>query len=277
MSSKLETVTAYLPLFVPATRPERFDGAATSGATAIIVDLEDAVSIKMKEGARRQLGTYVTDALAAKVDVFVRINASGTQWHEGDLRIVADLPICGVMLPKCQSSDEISALRKNLSAATQVIALIESPQGLVHARSIAAAAERIAFGSLDYCISINAAHTHRALAPARAELVLAAALAGRRGPIDGVTMNFSAPREVLIDSRHGAAMGMGGKLLIHPLQIAPARQAYRPSETDLKRARRILQVAEEGAVAVDGMMVDEPVIAWARGIVATAAILGAGE
>jgi citrate lyase subunit beta/citryl-CoA lyase len=178
------------------------------------------------------------------------------------------------MLPKCQSADVVSALRERLPALIQVIALIESPQGMANARSIAKAAERIAFGSIDYAVSINAPHTHRALASARAELVLAAALAGRRGPIDGVTLDVSDPRQVMIDSRHGFAMGMGGKLLIHPRQIAPARQGYRPSDSDLTRARKILEVSENGVIAVDGMMVDAPVIAWAKALLATAAELG---
>jgi citrate lyase subunit beta / citryl-CoA lyase len=277
MSNKLETVIAYLPLFVPATRPERFDRAATSGATAIIVDLEDGVSIDAKEGAQRLLRSSVTDTLALKSDVFVRINPFGTQWNESDLLLVAELPIRGVMLPKCQSSDEVSMLRKNLPPLTQVIALIESPQGLANARSIAKAAERIAFGSLDYAVSINAAHTHRALAAARAELVLAAALAGRMGPIDGVTTSFSNPEQVFSDASEGAEMGMGGKLLIHPLQIPPARQAYRPSDTDLKRARNIMQLPENGVLAADGMMVDAPVITWAKRILATAAAVGVDE
>ena len=209
--------------------------------------------------------------------MFVRINGFGTPWHEADLIAIAGLPIRGVMLPKCQSTDEVKAVRGHLRAHSQVIALIESPVGLAHARPIAAVAERIAFGSLDYAVSINAAHTHRALASARSELVLAAALANRLGPLDGVTTNFSDARQILVDCRHGVAMGMGGKLLIHPAQIAPAREAFRPSETDLERARKVLQIPDSGAVAVDGLMVDAPVIAWAKRVLATAAALGNRE
>jgi citrate lyase subunit beta / citryl-CoA lyase len=274
MPSKLETVTAYLALFVPATRAERFANAAASGATAIIIDLEDGVAIHAKETARDLLRTHVTDDLVAKVDVFVRVNAVGTEWFDGDVRVVADLPVDGVMLSKCESPDQVKALKRQLADSSQVIALIESPQGMLHARSVAAVAERLAFGSVDYSLLINAAHNHRALAHARSELVLAAALAGRMSPIDGVTTNFFDPRQVLIDARHGAMMGMGGKLLIHPMQIAPARQAYCPSAVDLKRAREVLKVEDAGAVALDGMMVDAPVIAWARRIVASAAALG---
>jgi citrate lyase subunit beta / citryl-CoA lyase len=273
----LETLAAYLPLFVPATRPERFERAAASGAIAIIIDLEDAVPVAAKEDARRQLGSGLTDALASRIDVFVRINGFGTHWHKDDLIAIAGLPIRGVMLPKCQSADEVKSVHGHLPALSQVIALIESPAGLAHARSIAVVAERIAFGSLDYSVSINAAHTHRALAAARSELVLAAALAGRMGPIDGVTTKVSDLKQILVDCRHGVAMGMGGKLLIHPAQVAPARKAFFPSDSDLERARKIVRFEGSGAAAVDGMMVDAPVIAWARRILATAAALGNHE
>ncbi len=273
MSSKLETSMAYLPLFVPATRPERFNRAAISGASAIVIDLEDSVPALEKKEARQLLKKGFSDALAAKIDVFIRINAVHTEWYEDDLLAVSKLPIRGVMLAKCQSPGEIIALRRSLPTLAQVIALIESPRGLALSRSIATVAERLAFGSLDYSILIRSSHTPRALAAARAELVFAAALSGRMGPIDGVTTNLADVKRVFLDSRHGAAMGMGGKLLIHPSQVAPARKGYCPSTTDIDRARKILEVADAGAVAVDGMMVDAPVVDWAKRILATAASL----
>src|SRR6202011_2812525 len=140
-------------------------------------------------------------------DLFIRVNSVGTPWYDDDVTAAATLPICGVMLPKCQSPDQVYALKERLPDAALVIALIESPLGMVNARAIAAAAERIAFGSIDYAGSINAPHTHRALAAARAELVLAAALAGRAGPLDGVTVNTSDARAVTLDSRRAAAVG----------------------------------------------------------------------
>jgi hypothetical protein len=133
---------------------------------------------------------------------------------------------------------------------------------MAHARTIAAVADRIAFGSIYYAVSINALHTPRALAAARAELVLAAALVGRPAPIDGVTLDTSDPRRVSFDTRHSVFMGMGGKLLIHPQQIAPARQAYRPSSAGIARATKIVQNMDGGVRVIDGMMVDAPVVSW---------------
>jgi len=266
--NKLFTDSPYLPLFVPATRPDRFERAATSGASAVIIDLEDAVAVGEKGRARAQAAGGITELLAAKADVFVRINAFGTTWYDEDVAMAAASPVSGVMLPKCESPEVIQSLKQRLPGKALIIALIETPLGMARARSIATVADRIAFGSIDYAMAINAFHTPRALAAARSELVLAAALAGRPAPIDGVTVDISDRRRILMDSRHSVCMGMGGKLLIHPQQIEPAREAYRPTDEDIARAKKVVQATDVGATVIDGRMVDAPVIAWARRILA---------
>jgi citrate lyase subunit beta / citryl-CoA lyase len=84
----LSTDSPYFPLFVPATRPDRFERAATSGASAIIIDLEDAVAVGEKARARVGAAGGITEFLAAKADVFVRINAFGTTWYDEDVRML---------------------------------------------------------------------------------------------------------------------------------------------------------------------------------------------
>jgi citrate lyase subunit beta / citryl-CoA lyase len=253
---------------VPATRPDRFERAATSGASSIIVDLEDTVAIDEKAAARSHAVRGITNSLTAIADVFVRVNSFGTEWYNADISAIAGLPICGVMLPKCESPDIVQSVKQRLPVKALIIALIETPLGMAHARTIAAVADRIAFGSIDYAVSINALHTPRALAAARAELVLAAALVGRAAPIDGVTVDTSDSRRVSFDTRHSVCMSMGGKLLIHPQQIAPARQAYRPSSADIARATKIVQNMDGDVRLIDGTMVDAPVISWAKRILA---------
>ena len=270
-------VVPYFALFVPASRPDRYAKAVASGASAIVIDLEDSVAPDAKEIARSQLQHGITSIRAVGVDVYIRINAAGTQWHCNDLEIIETLPIQGVMLPKCQRIEDIEAVRRHLGRAQQVIALIETPLGVACARPIAMVAERLAFGSLDYSISIGASHSRQALMAARSELVLAAAIAGKPGPIDGITVNTSDCEQVLEDARFGASLGMGGKLLIHPHQLAPAKRGFRPTDTDLERARRTLSASVSGAAAIDGMMVDAPVLAWAKRVVAMAQFLDGGS
>jgi len=252
------------PLFVPANRPERFAKAATSGTDAVILDLEDAVPIADKDTARAALDTSFTD-----LPVIVRINAYGTRWHEADIAAVTRLPLAAVILPKA----EHAALCAQVAVVTgkPVIALIESACGLAHARDIAAVngVARLAFGSIDFCADMGSQHQRDVLLPARSELVLASRLAGIAAPIDGVTVQIADSSVCHDDAAHARALGMTGKLCIHPRQIESVRRAFAPTKEEIDWARRVL-ASGDGAVSVDGAMVDEPVRIRARAIFAQA-------
>ncbi|MGG7568695.1 HpcH/HpaI aldolase/citrate lyase family protein [Rhodovulum sp. DZ06] len=250
------------PLFVPATRPERFAKAASSGADAVILDLEDAVAPADKPAARAALRADFTD-----LPVIVRINPAGTPWHAEDLSAAAAHPFAAVMLPKAESAAAVEAA----AAATglPVLALVETAHGLAAARRIAPAAARMVFGSIDFCADLGCDPLPAVLDAARFELVLAARLAAAPAPWDGVTANLADPGAAAADAAHARAMGMGGKLLIHPRQAAPVRDAFRPSEAQVDWARRVL-AAGDGTSQVDGEMVDEPVRLRARAILSAA-------
>jgi citrate lyase subunit beta/citryl-CoA lyase len=247
-------------LFVPGDRPERFAKAAAR-AEAIIIDLEDAVAQDAKAKARDGLC-----ALPEGAAVYVRINAAGTAWHAADLAAVTGLAIAGVMLPKAESAATV----EGVAAATghRVVALIENAAGMAAARGIAASAgtARLAFGSIDYCADMGAAHTREALLTARCELVLASRLAGLPAPVDGVTTAIDDEAQVEADARYAGSLGMHGKLCIHPRQVEAARRGFAPSVEEIAWARRILAAEGDGAVSVDNMMVDAPVRARARRI-----------
>lgn len=259
-------MVAYIrvPLFVPADKPERFTKAAASGADAVILDLEDAVAIDAKDAARAAL-----DASFTGLPVIVRINAYGTPWHDADIAAVARLPVSRVILPKAEDA----ALCSSVASVTgkPVIALIESARGLVNARGIAAAngVTRLAFGSIDFCADLGCAHLREVLLPVRSELVLASRLAGIAAPIDGVTVQLDDLSAIHDDATHARSMGMTGKLCIHPKQVEAVRRAFSPTEGEIDWAQRIL-ASGDGAVSVDGAMVDEPVRIRARAILAQA-------
>lgn len=130
---------------------------------------------------------------------------------------------------------------------------------------------RLAFGSVDFCADLGSAHLREVLLPARFELVLASRLAGLSAPIDGVTVQLDDPQISAEDAAHARDLGMSGKLCIHPKQIAAIRSAFAPSESDLAWAQRVL-ASGEGAVSVDGAMVDEPVRLRARRLLAAGAL-----
>jgi len=257
--------SASLFLFVPADRPERFEKAAAAGPDAIIVDLEDAVAPSAKNDARTALAAGLA-GLPETVAVFIRVNGIGTPWHEADLALTTKLPIAGVVLPKAERAEGVRGIRSRL-AGKSLIALVETAVGLAEAEAIAKASDRLAFGSVDFAADLGCAHVRDALLLARSRLVLAARLAGQAQPIDGVTLSIKDEAAVEDDARYAASLGLGGKLLIHPAQVAPARRGLAPNEQDIAWAERIVAGSADGAArAVDGIMVDAPVLARAHHI-----------
>ena len=256
-------------LFVPADRPDRYAKAAESDADAIIIDLEDAVAPKTKAAARKML--CVPHALPQGIDIFVRLNGRSTPWYDADVAAVSLLPVAGVILPKTETVTDITALASRFGDRV-IIALIETARGLSAAREIARAPSttRLAFGSIDFCADIGAAHTRDALLAARSEIVLASRLAGIAPPLDGVTTSLDDAALIENDARHASELGFGGKLCIHPRQIAPVWRGFLPSTEEIAWARRVLDAEGQGAASVDGAMVDAPVRARARTIIARA-------
>lgn len=249
------------PLFLPALRMDRLAKAAASGADAVILDLEDAVGPAQKDEARAQLQAGLGAALP--VPVLVRINARGTPWHDADLAACAALPLAGIMLPKAEAAAACDAAAD--AASLPVLALIETARGLDQARAIARASARIAFGSIDYAADLGIAHLPHALAHASGALVHAARMEERPAPIAGVTTELRETPIITRDARHALEMGFGGKLLIHPAQIAPARAGFAPDAEEIAWARRVVEAAGDGGAArVDGAMIDAPVIRRAQ-------------
>lgn len=256
-------------LFVPGNRCERIVKAIASGADAVIVDLEDAVPPAEKDAARAS----VLASLDAARPVWLRINGEQTPWFTAD-RALCGLPgIAGIVLPKAECGALITDLHN--AAARPVLPIIESGLGLARLASIATAkgTERLAFGSIDLRLDLGIPGDEPVLDPYRMQLVLASRLAGLPSPVDGVTTSFSDPAAVEADTRRSASLGFTGKLCIHPQQIAPVHRGFGPTQADIAWARRVLAAdasADGRAVALNGQMVDRPVVERARAILARA-------
>ena len=255
------------PLFVPADRPERYAKAAASGADAIVIDLEDAVAPEKKGAARAEL--YKAKALPKDSPVYIRLNGTTTPWYAEDVSAARGLEVTGVILPKAENIAGIASLAAALGGR-EIIALIESAEGLAAARDIARAGTvaRLAFGSIDFCADLGVAHTREALLMARSELVLASRLGGLAPPLDGVTTDIGNASLAEDDARYASALGFGGKLCIHPVQIRPVFQGFTPGAEEIAWAERVLAASAEGAEKVGEAMVDAPVRARARQIIA---------
>ena len=253
-----------VPLFVPADRPDRFSKAANAGADAVIVDLEDAVPPQLKVASRDGL---TRDALP-NAPTILRVNAASSPWFTDDLAAVRRLGISCVLLPKFEDARALARIRA-IAGDVEIIALIETARGLANARSIAASGvARLAFGSIDLSADLGCAHGRDTLLPARFEIVLASKLAGLPPPLDGITEVIDKPEQTEADARYASDLGFGGKFCIHPKQIAPARAGFRPSADEIAWASAVMGAPDHGAAKVDGAMVDAPVRARARQILA---------
>lgn len=253
----------FFPLFLPANRLDRLDRAVYSGADAVVVDLEDAVGEAEKGSARTAMSRVLAE-YCSPIPVLVRLNGVSTPHFEDDLMAVNELGIGGVMLPKVEISAGLEAIRAGIGPDGVVVGLVETARGLAEARALARETDRLAFGSIDFAESIGAAHQRDALLAARSELVLAAAVAGAPAPLDGITRTFKTEEPVEDDALHAASLGLGGKLLIHPAQIAAAIRGFAPDPGEVERARELLARADDNAGGHDGAMVDRPVIEAAR-------------
>ncbi|MDF1819646.1 MAG: CoA ester lyase [Immundisolibacteraceae bacterium] len=260
------------PLFVPGSRPERIAKAWVAGTDAIIVDLEDAVAAADKQSARSAVSGAITER--PTVTTYLRINGVETPWYDQDLELLTGVPFHGVLLPKAETADQLAALRRRLQPGQKIIALIETARGVANVRAIAPEADRLAFGSIDYCADMGLEHTQTALLHARSEIVLAARIAGIGGPLDGITTATDDAAVIQQDAAHSAELGFAGKLLIHPAQLLPARQGFAPSSDEIVWAEQVIDaVTDSGAARVNGQMVDAPVITRARALLARQAAL----
>lgn len=257
-------------LFVPGDRPERIRKARDAGADLAIVDLEDAVT----PAARPEARGHVADALATDDrPLAVRINAVGTADHGQDLEVVRQRS-CIVMVAKAEDPGRLEALARTLPDGAALIALVETAAGVLAAAGIAqvAGVTRLAFGSFDLAAELGVDPADAtALAWTRSQLVLASAAAGIAPPVDGVTAAVDEPEVVTSEVAMAARLGFTGKLCIHPRQVPIVHTALRPSEDELRWARRVVDaVAPDGIAVVDGRMVDRPVVERARRLLASA-------
>jgi citrate lyase subunit beta/citryl-CoA lyase len=257
-------------LFVPGNRPDRFARAIAAGADAVIIDLEDAVPPSDKTTARGNVAAW----LSPERPVIVRINAFDTEWFRDDLRVCRHAGVAGVVLPKAERVEQIQAVAEGLEGATPILPIIETAQGVWRAEAIARAPRvRLLFGAIDLSIDLGISGEDEALLYARSHVVLVSRVAGIEAPVDGPTTSIDSVDRVRADAQRAKRLGFGGKLCIHPNQVAPVHESFGPTAEEVAWARRVIEAAAASsgsATSVDGEMVDRPVIVRAESILSRA-------
>jgi citrate lyase subunit beta / citryl-CoA lyase len=283
-------------LFVPGGRPELIAKAFRLGADALILDLEDSVSLPEKAAARRAVAAALDRGGPEPPLVFVRVNGVTSGLIDLDCREAVRPRANGVVLPKCDTPEQVLAVDARLRVVEdryavprgtlRILALIESARGVHNAAAIARSHPRVcgvALGTEDLTADLGVTRTAEGgeAAYARAAVSLAAHAAGVDA-VDGIYAAFRDERGLRADTAEARRVGYTGKLLIHPAQIAPVHDVLAPTAEEVDRARRIAaafaeaQARGEGIAVVEGAMVDRPVAVRAGRVLAVAA-RGAGR
>lgn len=284
-------------LFVPASSAKKLDKAITSGADAVIVDLEDSIAFDHKARARRSAAAFLKEAVAAapRPYLLVRVNDLQTGLIDADLDAIVPAKPDAIMLPKAEGgasvvhADAKLAVREAINGLPdghiKIVALAtETAQALFLAGSFRGASARLAaltWGAEDLSVELGAERNRdadgRFLDPYRLAraLCLAGAAAAEVPAIDTVFIDFRDVEAFRRECGEARRDGFAGKMAIHPAQVPIINAAFAPTPEAMREAQAILDAfaanPTAGVVSIDGVMVDRPHLARAKRLLARAA------
>lgn len=266
-------------LFVPATSSHLLAKAAQRGADALIVDLEDAVPLERKAEAR-EMAARAVEQLASQAPVLVRVN-SAMELLQADIAALPLARLQAVLLPKVESAAQVQALAELLAERggrgaepLPIVALIETPLGVVRAEMIAAAHRSLCalgFGAEDYAAEMLVEPLPDSLLwPAQALTNCARAFGLACWGLPGSVAEIGDMKAFATLVQQARSIGFSGTVCIHPRQIGVANTGFGPSGKELAWARKVLAADEDaraqglGAVTLDGRLIDRPIVERAK-------------
>ena len=277
-------------LFTPGNRLDMLGKAVQSGTDAVIVDLEDSVSVDQKPVARDNLAHLPE----SPVPYYVRTNAVETGLLWDDVVAAGRSPVVGVIIPKAEDPKVISQVDGALTAlemtigrtvaSITVIPLIESALGVRLTYEMATASDRVECvmfgggeqGDLVADLGVVWTPEGTGLMQARSQVLLNARAAGVPYPMEAVFMDFRNPDGLRLECELARTLGYIGKVAIHPAQIEVINDVFTPAPDEVEYQRKVLAAFEEAeaqgkaSIAVDGKMVDYAVARVARAVLARA-------
>jgi citrate lyase beta subunit len=280
-------------LYMPGDNWKMITKSITLGVDSICMDMEDGTAINKKAEARATIVKALQELDFGKSEKLVRINSIGSGFEEVDIEAVLPYRPHGIVIPKVESFDHIEWAVRLIEAAElrntwpvnsiRVLIGVETARGILNLKEIAAhpRLDAIIFGGEDFAASIGATRTQDALELlyARQAVVTACAAYGLQA-IDIVTIDFRDMDALRAESEFGAQLGYSGKQIIHPSQVEPVQTAFTPDHQAIEYARRIVesfevsQKAGRGAYALDGRMIDMPLLQNAQKVLERAKAAG---
>ncbi|MCI0873794.1 MAG: CoA ester lyase [Chloroflexi bacterium] len=293
-------------LFVPGNRLSMLKKAAGFEVEWLIPDLEDSVPAAEKIEARAIVAENIPRLAAAGKRVVPRVNSLASGLAEDDIAAVVSLQIVGISIGKISTPEDIGMVDGMLVAAekkagvtvghTSIVPWLETAEAVINAYRICTASERIrwaAFGAEDFSADMGISRavdntgdengagptvaSEPGLAYARSAVAIAARAAGVHA-LDTPFTKFRDPAGLRAEAMHAKSIGFKGKLAIHPAQVEVIESVFMPTESEIERARRVLDIAAEaeadgrGAASLDGEMIDMPVILRAQNVLRDAGL-----
>ena len=270
-------------MFVPGNNPGMMQDAFIYGPDSIMLDLEDSVTMAEKDAARLLVHNALKTIDYGNTEMVVRINPLNTAYGKKDVEAVVKAGVHVIRMPKTETAEEVREVEREIERVekeigclgrTKIMAAIESTLGIVNAYEIAVASERmmgIALGAEDYCANLKTQRSPEGteLLFARQQIVVAARAAGIDA-LDTVYANLNDMETFRKEVELIKQLGFDGKSIINPRQIEVVNEVFAPTEKAIEKAKTIIAAIKEaekrgsGVIAVNGKMVDRPVVIRAQ-------------
>ena len=285
MSAPIRTL-----MFASANDPVRSLKAIAIGASAVCLDLEDAVATSEKAAARAVVAETLLDPSVEGANAHVRINGVDTAFCDDDLTALGPLlpRLSGILVPMVESADQVRHVAARLDAleaehgveagAVRLIAIAETAKGVLAAPDVAASTPRLRTlllgpADLAHDLGIELTADGYELFHVRSQLVLAARAAGLEGPIDGPFLGLKDDEGTRTSAQWAKRLGYQGKMVLHPQQLPVVAEVFAPSADEIAWAQTVVAAfAENEAKGIsafkleDGTFVDYPVVHRAQSI-----------
>jgi len=278
-------------LYVPALNERALAKLPGLACDAVVIDLEDSVAPARKQEARQALKGFLAAREDDGKEIVVRINALSTEWGRDDLAAALACSPDSILIPKVETARDVLEVNDLLDQSgadpdLQLWAMVETPRAVVEIAAIAslgrdkgARLSCLVAGTNDLVkdTGIRATPDRRWLVPWLMQMVLAAR-AGGVDILDGVSNDFSNLEAFAAECAQGREMGFDGKTLIHPAQIAPANQAFSPSEDEVAEALAVREAfalpenQAKGVISINGKMVERLHLQQAERLLAKAGL-----
>lgn len=283
-------------LYMPGDDRRKIEKSTTLGVDCICMDMEDGVALNRKVEARHVIAHAMRELNFGNSERCIRINSIGSGLEVHDLAAALDAEPDTIVVPKIESAEQVRWVSERIESyelennrnigSIRLLAGVETAKGILNLKEITEVDKRldaVIFGGEDFAASIGAVRTKTAteLLYARQTVITACAANGLQA-IDIVFIDFKDPDGLRIEAEEGAGFGFSGKQIIHPNQVSVVQEAFTPSASAIEYAKRIVESFEssqkegKGAYALDGKMIDMPLLKNAQKVLDRARAAGKG-